>query len=127
MWGDILEWRLSPTTSATNFSIAVPQNGPVSWSLCDGESWITPLSCPFPTDYKAVNAWLDYTIGFYVVRLKVEMKSPDTNCPIQYKIVVPALDSNYAARGADRVTPLIAPYDYYMVDATLDVGIIDKH
>jgi hypothetical protein len=75
----------------------------------------------------AVNAWLDYTTGYYVVRLKVEMTTPDTNCPIQYKIIVPALDTNHMMRAAGPVTPLAAPYDYYMVDATLDVAIEGKN
>jgi len=120
--GRLVEWRLLPTLHATNFCIAVPQGGPVSWSLCDANhSWLTNLGCQFPADYMAVNAWQDTVDGDFLVRLRVQVAVPQTNCPVQYKIVVPALDTT--AHAAGQVTPLIAPYDYYMVDATLDVAI----
>ena len=108
--GTVLEWRSKPGAKQANFCVAFPVTGDVQWAPCAPGIPVPTFGSQFPADYQAVNAWQEN--GDYVVRMQVTAANP---CYAPYKIVVPPFDPTQTR---------IAPFDYYMVDATLDISLL---
>jgi hypothetical protein len=111
--GQILEWRSRPGAKQANFGIAFPATGDVKWTLCDPGTPLPTSGSQFPPDYQVVNAWKEGQD--YVVRLQVTAQNA---CYATYKIVVPPFDPSQTK---------LPPYDYYMVDATLDISLLQAN
>jgi hypothetical protein len=110
--GEVLEWHSNPRARGTSFGIAVPLSSSITWTVCGAQGqWYSNLTGFFPSDFAVVNAWQEGS-GDYVLRLQVTNSQPQTNFTAWYKIVVPQYTNSMR----------IAPYDYFMVDATLDVS-----